>query len=182
MVLKRNLGFFVLSILIFSTMVEAVYISEVMYNPIGNDNNKEYVEVVLDEPKNMEGWVVEDNSSSDNLELIYGKGRSRMNLIVEEGFNISNLTLKNPHIIDAFSYFNFPSIYSAGASIGNGLNNGGDTIKIYDANSTLVAGVVYNSSFGNGNGKAVCFLKEGRAYECEPSPGIFNKLFRSLFG
>ena len=41
-----------------------------MYNPEGNDNNKEFVEVFSDDAVNLTGYLVEDSGSNDVLELL----------------------------------------------------------------------------------------------------------------
>ena len=88
-------------------IVNAITFNEVNYNPIGNDNNKEYAELFSQESINLSNYTIEDLSSSDTLTLLKSSN-SNYYLIVEEGFDYS--------LIDA-------NIYSAGPAIGNNLNN-----------------------------------------------------------
>src|SRR3989344_1718749 len=87
-------------------------INEVMYNPEGSDNNKEFIEIYSDEIYDFSNYIIEDSSSNDILKLVKSSNSS-YSLIVEDGFDYSN--------IDA-------SIYTVGATIGNDLNNDNDII------------------------------------------------------
>src|SRR3989344_5514945 len=110
-------------------------INEVMYNPQGDDNNFEYVEIYSTE--RLDNYEITDLASSDSLILVKSY-ESDHHLIVEEGFNYSG--------IDA-------NIYSVGATIGNNLNNDGDVLVLTDVNGTLVDAFSYTKEFGaNGNG------------------------------
>jgi len=48
-------------------IVLASSINEIMYNPSGNDNNLEYVEIISSGFINLSGWIVEDSASDDVL-------------------------------------------------------------------------------------------------------------------
>lgn len=138
--------------------VEARLISEILYNPGGDDNNNEYVEIKLN---NLSNYSISDLVSSDNLTLLYFYG-GNFSLIVEEGFNYSGISA---------------SIYSAGATIGNGLNNDYDVIFLKDKNGSIVEVAYYSSEMG-GDNKSLCV--EGSGFvECESSPGFeeVNKNF-----
>jgi len=179
--------FGVLFFVFLNSLSAYAWIYEVNYNPEGNDNNKEYIEVIVNSWKNIDGWTIEDgDNSTDTLELIAGNGYglqsvfengdnssdtprfisscgyNRINIIVEEGFNLTGLDL------------NVVNVYSAGKSIGNGLGNSGDSIKLYDLRGNLMFNAEYNGSVGNGNGNSVCFMVNGTAYECEHTPGERN--------
>ncbi len=107
-----------------------VYLTEVMYNPIGSDNNKEFVEVYG--TNNLTGFIIGDTNQNDSLICLQFNNSCNVSLIVEEGFNYSSLSC---------------SIYSAGATIGNGLSNSGDTVYLYSLiNNTivLVDNITYN--------------------------------------
>jgi len=118
-------------------------INEIMYNPEGDDNDKEFIEIFFDEWVNLTGYVIADSSSNDTLVLLKWVNSSYA-LIVEEGFNYSNLSA---------------SIYSAGAAIGNGLGNDGDEIYFYDSNLTLVDNLTYDDLDADGNGKSLEFYE-----------------------
>jgi len=151
--------------LVLACSVVSAEITEIMYNPEGKDNNKEYVEVVFDVPTNIGNWtIVSGDDSSDFLELFGGDGLSKINLIVEEEYDVSSLDL------------DVVSVYSIGKAIGKmGLKNTGDSISLYE-NENLVFSANYDDSMGNGNGMAVCYLDD--AYECEPSPGEENEYMK----
>lgn len=114
-------------------------INEIMYNPSGDDNNREFVEIYSTESLNFTGYIIGDLNSDDTLELLsYVPGE--FSLIVEEGFNYSGIGA---------------SVYSAGAAIGNNLGNDGDTVSFYYPNGTLIDSVAYDSSLANNNSKTV---------------------------
>jgi hypothetical protein len=155
---------FVFVAFVFLAFATEARISEVMYNPPGTDNNKEYVELIFDSPKMMKNWSVTDNKSSDVLILMNGSGNSRINLIVEEGYNVSFLNLNNV------------SVYSVGVTIGDNLNNGGDIVIVSDSNGSVIDSVSYDGGLANGNNKSICFFKNKTVYECYPSPGKENEI------
>ncbi|MFH0870302.1 MAG: lamin tail domain-containing protein [archaeon] len=115
---------------------QGLNINEVMYNPIGDDNNKEFIEIFgID---NLSGYTIGDSSSNDSLVLLkYIPGS--YSLIVEEGFNHSGLNC---------------SIYSAGSTIGNNLNNDIDSIYLY-SNGTVVDSMSYDGSLANNNNRSM---------------------------
>ncbi|MGM5481875.1 MAG: lamin tail domain-containing protein [Nanobdellota archaeon] len=119
--------FLVLLILLCSPVL-GVQINEVLFNPYGSDNNKEFVEIYLDGFENLENWTISDIQDNDTLKAVKIVNSSYA-LITEKDFNHSNLNC---------------SIYSAGATIGNGLNNDRDTIKLYQ-NNTLKDSMNYSS-------------------------------------
>ena len=97
-------------------------INEVMYNPEGSDNNKEFIEIYSDEIYDFSDYIIEDSSSNDILKLVKSSNSS-YSLIVEDGFDYSN--------IDA-------SIYTVGATIGNDLNNDNDIIILRNNESKII--------------------------------------------
>ncbi|MBW2999410.1 lamin tail domain-containing protein [Candidatus Woesearchaeota archaeon] len=119
-----------------------MFVNEIMYNPEGNDNNKEFIEIYSDENISLENYTFSDSESNDTLQLIK-RHNSSYYLIVEEGFNCTGINA---------------SVYSAGTTIGNNLNNDGDTILLYDLNLTLILNVSYSGGLANGNGKSLEFF------------------------
>ena len=150
----KKLSFFLLiNILLISSFVSAeIYISEIMYNPDGDDNNKEYVEIYSD--KELDNYSIEDLSSLDYLEKI-NNFTSNFSLIVEEGFNFSGVNAK---------------IYSVGATIGNNLNNDVDSIVLRDTEGKVLDAISYSKEIG-GDGRALCVSKNKIISECIPTPG-----------
>ncbi|MFC1732740.1 lamin tail domain-containing protein [candidate division KSB1 bacterium] len=148
-------------ILIEPFMCSALRINEIMYNPDGNDNNQEFIEVYLEQETNLTGWVIGDSESDDTLELLQYNSTSNHVLITEEGFDFSGIRA---------------TIYSAGASIGNNLGNSADSIYLYDNNGVLMDSVSYYGSIANGNGNSMEFSDGEWIESCEigGSPGKEN--------
>lgn len=115
--------------------VNSLEINEIMYDPEGNDNNLEFVELIHKANLNLTNRMIHDSSSNDTLTLMKWVNYSNYSLIVEEGFN--------------YSHYNC-TIYSAGSSIGNGLNNNQDTFCINNNSSKLCTN--YTNRYANNNG------------------------------
>ncbi len=134
-------------------------ITEMMYDPEGQDNNREYIEIFVNDT-NLSELLFEDLVSSDVLTLVqFFDGPYA--LVVEERFNATDLNI---------------TVYSAGATIGNGLNNEEDLV-LFRTNESILDAVFYSSSRdgGRNNGKALC-VRDHLLYECMPTPGIDNNL------
>src|SRR3989344_4473864 len=120
----------ILFIFLFSISVYAdTYINEINYNPVGNDNNFEYIEVYSDEI--LSNITLKDLKSKDELELVK-KYDNNYYLVVEEGFNYSGLEC---------------NIFSAGAAIGNNLNNDRDSL-VLEYNNTIFDAISYSNKYG----------------------------------
>ena len=142
-----------------------------MYNPEGNDNNREFIEIYHDPLVNLTGYIVGDLLSNDTLVCIENcefPVNSNYSLIVEEDFDFSYYLLNLSDING--------SVYSAGSTIGNNLNNDIDTIFLYDYNSTLIASASYNCSAGaDGDGNSLNFYN-GSWCPKAPTPLYKNTL------
>ncbi len=134
-----------------------IRITEIMYNPIGSDNNREFIEIYLGKNISLENYTIADSSSSDSLHILsHGKGHeSSYALIVEDGFDYSNMEC---------------AVYGAGPTIGNSLNNNKDEIRLYNKEGKLVAFASYNNSLANGNGKTIEIFNS-KAYESNNAGG-----------
>jgi hypothetical protein len=130
------------NIMIFIVLIQAAFayqITEVMYNPVGDDNNKEFIEVMASE--SLDGFIVKDSSSEDKLvPLSVGAGFHA--LITEDGFLCPENVL----------------CYSAGTTIGNNLNNGADCVYLYFPNRSLADSMCYDGSIANGDGYSLELL------------------------
>ncbi len=136
----------------------ALQITEIMYNPEGSDNNREYIEIYSEEKLNLTNFTIKDSNSEDNLELL--RNGNNYYLIVEENFNYSNLNA---------------TVYSAGAAIGNGLNNNEDIIILLE-NLTIKETVHYFSEWGgDSNNMSICVINNTWK-ECISTPGYQNKI------
>ena len=142
----------IILLLLIPNSFASLQITEIMYNPEGQDNNREYIEIYTDMV--LTDFIVQDSSSEDQLVLI-SLHASDYSLIVEEGFNHSGINA---------------SIYSVGATIGNGLNNEGDIIVLKNQTTLLDTIHYYPSWGGDNNGKSLCLTNHQWA-ECSPSPG-----------
>ena len=120
-----------------------------MYNPEGNDNNKEFIEIYSEENINLSNFIITDSDSNDSLTLLQYYD-SVYYLITEEGFNFSDIEA---------------SVYSAGAAIGNNLNTKDSIFLYYD--STLIDNVSYEDICKDGysleysNGTFYCSIYAG---------------------
>ena len=153
----RKLVISFLWLLLAPPLILGAHINEIMYNPTGSDNNKEFVEILGTD--NLSGYTIGDLAGNDSLGLIkFFSGD--ISLIVEEGFNHTNLNC---------------SVYSAGATIGNNLNNDNDTVFLYYDNE-LVDFVGYDGSLANDNGYSLELIDNAWQESCEPggSPGKGN--------
>ncbi|MCX8147047.1 MAG: lamin tail domain-containing protein [Candidatus Woesearchaeota archaeon] len=168
--LKEVVVCFILAIFFFLNnsfvLADILRVNEIMYNPDGDDNNKEFIEIYMDPIVNLSGYIVADSTSNDTLKLLQYI-ESNYALIVEEGFLFGGINA---------------SIYSAGATIGNNLDNTADSIFIYTPNKTLVASAHYNGSLANGNGYSMEFDAEknlwSESIELGGTPGRENSIIK----
>ncbi len=137
----RNLALVLSFIILLSFSVNAlIVINEIMYNPVGNEDN-EFVEIYYNSWVNLSGYIVEDLSFSDILKEVKAENNSNYALIVENSFNFSGIN---------------SSVYAVGSSIGGGLNNDGDLIILRNNKSKIVDLVYYSDEWGgNGNGFSI---------------------------
>lgn len=155
---NKNIWCLAIILLITISSVSALTINEINYNPESYDNNQEYIELYLENSTNLTDYIVEDLESSDSLELLQYNENSNYALIVEEGFNYSDLNC---------------SIYSVGATIGGDLNNDQDFIFIKDQAGLILDAVHYFSDWGAwGNGFSLCKNPDqtGLWQECQKTP------------
>ncbi|MBW3014983.1 lamin tail domain-containing protein [Candidatus Woesearchaeota archaeon] len=132
-----------------------------MYNPTGSDNNREFIEIYG--INDLAGWIIGDSSSNDSLELLFDGSsfESEYVLIVEEGFNYSNINC---------------SVYSVGTTIGDNLNNDGDKIFLYNDEAVLIDSVEYEDTYADDNGKSLEFINGSwlESSSIGGSPGYVN--------
>ncbi|MFH1506618.1 MAG: hypothetical protein ABIE94_06575 [archaeon] len=144
---------------VYIDFVSAVHINEIMYNPLGIDNNLEFVEIYG--TNNLSYYIIADSASNDSLVLLQFMD-SDYSLIVEEGFNLSGINC---------------SVYSVGTTIGDNLNNAGDSVLLY-YNGIVVDNVSYNGSLANGNGFSLEFWNDNwvESLVIGGTPGIENHI------
>jgi hypothetical protein len=68
-VLLRLIIFLVLVLCVGIVSAE-IRINEVMYNPEGNDNNQEFIEIYSDVKLNLSDFIIGDIASNDSLEIL----------------------------------------------------------------------------------------------------------------
>lgn len=157
----KYLFLYLLLLLLASAQAE-ITITEVMYNPGGDDNNREFVEI--SGTNNLTGYLVGDTTSNDSLLLLFAHP-GNTSLIVEEEFNYSGLNA---------------SIYSVGKTIGNNLNDE-DTIFLYAPNGNLTARFSYTSELGGQNNNRSLEKREdsswGESITAGGTPGQQNSIF-----
>ncbi len=136
----------ILLITIASVSASSIKINEIMYDPLGKDNNLEFIELYSEDIlTNLENYSVSDLKSSDKLTLLHYED-SNYALIVEENFTWQGIPA---------------SIYSVGATIGNSLNNDQDLITIKDKDNNQVDLFSYTSTLGaKNNGKSLELLND----------------------
>lgn len=138
-------------------------ITEIMYDPEGNDNNREYVEFFTNGTLLSE-VTFEDLASSDRVTLVQDFGTPYA-LLVEEAFNLTDLNI---------------TTYTTGATIGNNLNNDRDLVLFRDNESVLDAFFYVGSRDGaNNDGHALCRSRDV-FLPCTPTPGIENTLNQTV--
>jgi len=177
MKLERSLNQFINKKLIFNlilffcifyplTIKAQILITEVMYNPEGNDDDREWIEAInLGENINVKtgknGWRIFD-----------GKNR----ILKGENFTWG----KNEIIIfvqDINKFLNeYPQVRNKLVEVSFYLKNKEGEIKIIDENKNVLAEFKYNSNIGgNNNGYSLIYengqIIEGRTYK--GSPGIY---------
>jgi len=137
----RGLFIIILSLFIIPNIYAITVINEIMYDPEGNDNNREFIEIFSDEFNNLANYSVEDLSGSRDFLNLVQYVNSQYSLIVEDGFNYSGINA---------------SVYTIGATIGNNLHNAKDLIIFRNPNNTIIDLVYYYSEWGaDGNGKSL---------------------------
>jgi len=131
-----------------------------MYNPSGDDNNKEFIEIFSYPQINFSDYIISDGNSNDTLILFYFNNNSNYSLIVEDNYTLET---------------NNASVYKIGAAIGNGLSQD-DIIYFYYPNTTLIDSIKINSSIANGNGYSMSYYNESwiESQQINGTPGTEN--------
>lgn len=125
--------------------------SEILFNPEGDDNNKEFIELIIGEGENisLENCTIRDSASSDALTLLRGANAgNRYILIVED---------ESEHIDRQSTQDS--AIYTAGSAIGNGLGNTYETLTIMCGAQALLH-TSYNTSdiAGYADGRSIAIV------------------------
>ena len=150
-----------------------IQFNELMYNPQGQDNNKEYIEFVSDQPINLSNHRINFNNQSDPLMLLRQFPASENDsfynsffyyLLVEDGFNLSTIPPFNG------------DIYRIGERVGKNLDNTQDTLLLSNSAGDLVAQTAYQmppGALSSSQGSSISWLN-GNWRESFPTPGSKN--------
>ena len=157
----KFLFYFVLFVLSIGTST-SIMINEIMYNPDGSDNNKEFIEIFSYPQTDLSNYIISDSDSNDTLILFYFNENSNYSLIVEDDYLIKT---------------NNASIYKIGATIGNGLSSD-DIVYFYYPDGTLINSVEINSSIANGNGYSMSYYDGSwrESSKVNGTPGYKNSI------
>jgi hypothetical protein len=147
---------FILSFLIFHfVFASPLEITEIMYNPEGNDSGREWIEVknisnqTITITSGKSGWRINDGSNhlfEENLTINPGE----IFVIIQD----RNLFLKD-----------YPNFSGKSILANFSLKNESGQIQIFDQNKNLVTSMSYQSSCGgNGNGYSIIF-RNGQCFE-----------------
>ena len=114
-------------------LIDGLQVNEVLYNPIGADAGKEFIELSREsnETGDLSNYTVGDRSRNNTLTLKQFSNTTLM-LIVREDFNLTIATMSQN-----------VTIYTA-KELGNGLNNDGDTIWLYNREKQPILIFSYN--------------------------------------
>ena len=132
---------------IFSNSVSAdISINEIMASPNCPDSICEWIELYNDGTNsvNISGWTISDNNSNDNMESSSGS--------IDISIPGNSFAL----IIDGDSrvFHNFDVgeniiwLYVDSDAIGNGLNDNGERLTLYDANNYIINNITYHGVSG----------------------------------
>ncbi len=127
--------------------------SEILFDPQGSDNGREYIE--LTGPEDLAGCMVRDSASADTLTLLRA-GSNGVSLIVEDE--------------GAYSNMSGPSLYGAGKAIGNGLGNAFEDLTIA-CNGTALLRTSYNASLVPGFKEGLSIVFADGAWVAGPIGG-----------
>lgn len=141
--LKYQVYLISLFVILFSIHVFAeTRINEVMYNPKGTDNHKEFVEIYSDDQLDLNNFTISDGDSEDKL------------------VKLNDISSNYALIVETDYILNIPdniALYSAGAAIGNALSED-DRLILYDQNKSEITSMQifkipegYSLEYFNGN-------------------------------
>jgi nitrate/nitrite transporter NarK len=131
---------YVLAALLLIGSAFGLEVTEIMYNPVGTDTGREWVEVYADVPMNFSGARISDRAGSHTINL--GQGS-----LMVEGYAI--MTNNAATFIQEHPGFS-ETVLQAAIS----LSNTNDTVNI-SKDGVLFDSVFYTNTYANGNGKTL---------------------------
>jgi hypothetical protein len=147
-----------LLLLLLIPSVHALQWSEVLFNPVGNDNGLEYVELIGTE--NLDGCTIRDSASADTL-ILYRQGlaSNEMIMIVEN---------------ESFWLHTDATTYVIGSAIGNGLGNSFERLNITCNNISFITSYNISLLADYKEGESIIFEKEWKIGPVNGTPGLKN--------
>ena len=147
----------------------AIIITEVHPNPIADESLNEWVEVYNNDTAavNLSNWMIGDSTGNDTLfgGLFGGSGT------LLQPLNFAIITDDTTRVYENFNVsLDAIHLYIDDDSIGNGLNNNGETIFLYDNLGRLVDERAYQNS----NPGKSSSLVNGSWIITDPTPGAFD--------
>ncbi len=121
-----------------------VIINEIMYNPIGTDSGKEWIEIYSNQSVNVSGWRFYESNTNHKLTLINGSW-------IIEGYAI---IVNN---IEKFFVY-YPNFNGTLFKTSFSLKNSGEYIAIKNSSLDIIDEISYLTEFANGNSKSLEWL------------------------
>lgn len=154
-----RLWLLLLTLLLMNSAV-AIQISEVMYNPNGTDEDREWVELYNNESVgiNLTGWQFLDPTARS--------------LTLNQGFSVigaGEFAIIAENATQFLLEYSFNGTILANDSIS--LSNSGDNLGLKDASGSVVVNITYTASAADGN---TLQLIDGTYCEGSPTPGMAN--------
>lgn len=146
---KKMKKILILFILVnFSKAYSQILLTEIFPNPVGNDNQKEFVEIYnfSAQPVDLSQWKISDNNSTDTF-VETGNGftlsPNQFCVILENDYDLAT-GIYNGIIPDSTLILKVDD-----GTIGNGLNNTSETVSILDNQNNTIHSFTYSNATEN---------------------------------
>jgi len=146
-----------------------ITINEIMADTVADESLNEWIELYNDQETsvNVSGWIIGDDKDNDTIEGgLYNKEGT-----VIPAFGYAIVTDEATRV---YNNFNVSSdairLYVDDGAIGNGLNNNGETIYLYDNNGNFIDKKTYNKTTEDLSWAYV----NGSLHKSNPTPGFIN--------
>jgi hypothetical protein len=163
----KNLILLIAALLLILPIAEAKpEINEIMYNPIGDDYDFEFLEIHFDELTNISNWRV------DGINFIFPVGSEGDGYLVIANTCLDNSTIEENDFVDRYKK---PCIHEYKGTLGNE----GELISLYDSYGKLMDSVNYSSEWGGLKRGSLEKQATGKWVESESdygSPGEVNSI------
>jgi hypothetical protein len=160
--MKKLLLFIGVLVFLPQLAVAQVYISEIMYNPAGNDTGREWLEVCSDAAADLNGWKFFENGSNHGLADFRG------------GFNLTAgscaVIVSDPNLFIA-DFPNYAGII-LDSSWSSFNNTAGEELAIKDNNLDIKDSVVYDVGLGASDDGNSLQKVSGVWVVATPTPGV----------